>query len=71
MKFSSLNLVRKTWILFSGVGYMNWGFVLVGVSSRLDVKICQSLFSLVGCVKALLENRDRNNRISTDFCSFK
>lgn len=30
MKFSSLNLTRKTWILVSRMGYMDWGVVLVG-----------------------------------------
>ena len=30
MKFSSLNFIRKTWILVSGMGYMDWEAVLVG-----------------------------------------
>lgn len=29
-KFNSLNLVRKTWIFVSGMGYVNWRVVLVG-----------------------------------------
>jgi hypothetical protein len=30
MKFSLLNLIRKVWTLVSGMGYMDWGIVLVG-----------------------------------------
>ena len=30
MKFTSLNLVRKAWILVSGMGYMTWMVVLIG-----------------------------------------
>ena len=29
-RFNSLNLTRTTWILVFGMGYMDWGVVLVG-----------------------------------------
>ena len=41
IKFSSLNLIRKSWVLVSGMGYMNWGIVLVSDVGGLQIADCK------------------------------